>query len=166
MERLLCRLALDAASLDASSADWLLPELQAVVGQEMREREAIEQLEGAPVLTLGHSLRAGGANGGAAGDLAALSRATGGFRMLEDDQLTCVECHRVLYLSGVTRVFSDEGGGGGGGIGGARSPPPCSACLVHAKILKPVEGYKLVRWHRHEEGFLRALAPRVAARIA
>ena len=81
--------------------------------------------------------------------------------MLEDDLLTCVECNRVLYLSGVTCLHQGGGGGAGALFGPVRSraadggrgyrdegaaagveaedeaiSPPPSACLLHAKALK------------------------------
>jgi len=136
VERLLCKMALRTASepidsrsrLSPSDADWVLPELRAVVADEIIERSAMPP--GCHYMhTLGHSpvdsarRRAKGAtasdDGDAAGlqadedgsdaeaaELAELGRCTSSngraFGLFDTDVLTCVECNRVLFLSGIT----------------------------------------------------------------
>ena len=174
VERVLLRLAMRSHSglaagasterLDPSTADWLLPELEEVVEQELAERDTLPPAQ-RRILTIGHEPRAATRRASfvasfdadeqasqRAKQLRLLSHCTDELRMLEDDQLTCVECNRPLYFSGVTCVTGGPPRGGGvrGGTGGsyrdkqlskseAEEAPgmtPPSACLIHAKALR------------------------------
>ena len=190
MERLLCRLSLlESPPISLSTADWLLPELQAVIADELDQRKALPH-GSTHLITLGHSPRdtaaalridpgsklPGGRYGGrrdatacrhappaalfppaVRAELAELGRATGGFRAFDEDLLTCVECNRVLFLSGVTDVrrrrpaaaaaaaattaataatAASGSEAGAGSRGSDEQPPvPLSACLRHASHL-------------------------------
>lgn len=173
VERLLVRLAMrngqknnqERPSIEArpcklspSIADWLLPELDMIVRQELHERETLLAAGYRSILTLGHSPMTATSRASCTGEKAAananelrlLSQATNQFQMLEDDLLTCFECDRLLYLSGVTCVMggprprAGQTAGGGGYRAKQLSAPhqptahdsaPLSACLSHAHSL-------------------------------
>ena len=148
----------DPASSRPPIADWLLPELDMIVRQELHERETLLAAGYRSILTLGHSPMTATSRASCTGEKAAananelrlLSQATNQFQMLEDDLLTCVECDRLLYLSGVTCVMggprprAGQTAGGGGYRAKQLSAPhqptahdsaPLSACLSHAHSL-------------------------------
>ena len=158
IERLCVKLALGAMEqLEPSTADWLLPELRALVTAELKEREAALPVR--YVLTLGHRpskptagelLVSRTANPTIhflkAADRAALAESTRGWSMFDEDALTCFECNRVLFFSGVTCVGGRRAALGptNGGYKSrqmsaafvADSTAPLSACLAHAKALR------------------------------
>ncbi|KOO53282.1 jarid1a protein [Chrysochromulina tobinii] len=151
VERLLWRLALATTPpISLSTADWVLPELTAVVEEELRSRETLPT-GCRHLLLLGHSPvdTAVLAHLAAAcnidqrrqekvtariakeawrehgkdprkqplhrlhwapppkehcDEFCSLGRATNGFQTFEEDALTCLECGRDLFLSGVTAL--------------------------------------------------------------
>ena len=74
-------------------------------------------------------------------EFCSLGRATKGFQTFEEDALTCLECGRDLFLSGVTALEpppkSSAGAGAAAAAAAARSTigVPLSACLQHADSL-------------------------------
>jgi len=188
VERLLWRLALATTPpISLSTADWVLPELTAVVEEELRSRETLPT-GCRHLLLLGHSPvdTAVLAHLAAAcnidqrrqekvtariakeawrehgkdprkqplhrlhwapppkehcDEFCSLGRATNGFQTFEEDALTCLECGRDLFLSGVTALEpppkSSAGAGGAAAAAAARSTigVPLSACLQHADSL-------------------------------
>ena len=188
VERLLWRLALATTPpISLSTADWVLPELTAVVEEELRSRETLPT-GCRHLLLLGHSPvdTAVLAHLAAAcnidqrrqekvtariakeawrehgkdprkqplhrlhwapppkehcDEFCSLGRATNGFQTFEEDALTCLECGRDLFLSGVTALEpppkSSAGAGAAAAAAAARSTigVPLSACLQHADSL-------------------------------
>ena len=174
MERILCRMAAstfppNVSPISLSAADWLMPELTAVVDEELRGRELLptgcralvplggfEPQEAAKAMGLlthcasnakppsrypvpeEETRRAvqGGPSAGQLAEFCALGRCTHAFRAFEDDSLTCIECHRVLFLSGVTCLEPPpRARPGAAAEGDAHDGAPLSACLAHAESL-------------------------------
>ena len=71
-------------------------------------------------------------------EFCSLGRATNGFQIFEEDALTCLECGRDLFLSGVTALEPPPKGAAAAAArstSGVNVNVPLSACLQHADSL-------------------------------